>query len=262
MAYAHKGPNSDVFVHADLEGIKCLNCALCLPNRSDVVLETSAEMLAHLEGHRTQGHAVPEAAMERLAAEARIERPKPKTLEPEMQQVILGAMLAFDGQLRSLLLHGRGFARIIIANIGPGDSEAHRQAVENAREVLGQFNEDGSLKPEAEDDATVIASMVTLRDQAEDLLAPPNVAILRSAARRTKPALAETVALVLRSVPGVEAAFLNGKAIYVVAREHGMIDRQALLDVEEKLARWEIEIHVRAHQGRDLDSLGLGSRLV
>ncbi len=174
-----------------------------------------------------------------------------------MSQVITGAMIALDAQLRGLLLHGRGFARIIAKNVSPAESEAHRQAVEDAHEVLEHFNADGSLKAGA-DDATVLASIATLRDQAMELLTPRDLELLRQAPAAKAP-VAEAVARALSSVPGVEAAFLNGKTIYVVAREHEMVDRQALLEVEEKLAPWEIEIHVRAHQGRGLDSLGLGS---
>jgi len=64
----------------------------------------------------------------------------------------------------------------------------------------------------------------------------------------------------LQSVPGVDGAFLVGsgdeRTIFVIAREHGIIDRGALLDIEDNLTKQfgYVELSVRAHQGRGLDS--------
>jgi hypothetical protein len=81
----------------------------------------------------------------------------------------------------------------------------------------------------------------------------------------TMPPLADAAAEALRSVPGVDAAFLDNSSgqqcIYVLAREHGVVDREELLGIEEKLTvgRGEVAIRVRAHQGRDVNSLLAGS---
>lgn len=172
-----------------------------------------------------------------------------------MSQVIVGAMIALEGARKSLLLHGRGFARIIANNVSPEASEAYRQAVEDAHDVLEHFNTDGSLKAGA-DTATVLASIATAMDQAMELLRPRDLELLRQATG-DRPSLAATAAEALKGVPGVEAAFLDGRSIYAVAREHGTVDRQALVDIEDRLAELgNIEIHVRAHQGHGLESLG------
>ena len=61
----------------------------------------------------------------------------------------------------------------------------------------------------------------------------------------------------LQQIRGVDAAFLDNVRLYVVAREHGDVDREALLDVEDSLRETlgSFAVCVRAHQGRDVASL-------
>lgn len=70
--------------------------------------------------------------------------------------------------------------------------------------------------------------------------------------------MARDAAQQLRNVPGVDAAFLDAPRIYVVTREHGAADREALIHIEDALTdRYgdEIIVCVRARQGRDVDSM-------
>jgi len=55
----------------------------------------------------------------------------------------------------------------------------------------------------------------------------------------------------LREVPGVDAVYLSadGRVVYVVAREHGDVSWDHLLELEERLPG--VHLTVRAHQGRD-----------
>jgi hypothetical protein len=70
--------------------------------------------------------------------------------------------------------------------------------------------------------------------------------------------LEEEAASALRTVPGVDGAFLTGtgdeRTIIVAAREHGLVPRERLLEIEDRLAErfGYLEISVRAHQGRGL----------
>lgn len=81
------------------------------------------------------------------------------------------------------------------------------------------------------------------------------------------PSLVDEAHRLLREVRGVEAAFLIGedeeRAIIVAAVEHGVVDRDALLDIEDALveAFGFLEIRVRAHQGRGPGSIAVGVRL-
>lgn len=62
----------------------------------------------------------------------------------------------------------------------------------------------------------------------------------------------------LHDIPGVEGIFVDGGEVYVVALEHDSVDRDALLDVEDRLEKQlgqDVIIHVRAHQGRGVDSV-------
>lgn len=62
----------------------------------------------------------------------------------------------------------------------------------------------------------------------------------------------------LSAVPGVDAAFISGEGderrIIVAAREHGIVDRSRLLEIEHQLVEQHghVEVCVRAHQGRGL----------
>jgi hypothetical protein len=76
---------------------------------------------------------------------------------------------------------------------------------------------------------------------------------------RPKPQLAEFIAKLLAPVAEADAAFFSGtgedRKVLVVAREHGLISRDHLLDIEETIERefgCFVEICVRAHQGRGL----------
>ena len=62
----------------------------------------------------------------------------------------------------------------------------------------------------------------------------------------------------LRGMPGVDAVFIDKFRVYVVTREHGDVDREALLRVEDTLsARYgdDVSLCVRAHQGRGAESV-------
>lgn len=79
--------------------------------------------------------------------------------------------------------------------------------------------------------------------------------------------LAEVAQKRLSSVKGVEAAFLTGegdeRSIIVAAEEHGIVERSLLIDIEEELSdRFGfVEIRVRAHQGRGVESIAVGEQL-
>jgi hypothetical protein len=78
----------------------------------------------------------------------------------------------------------------------------------------------------------------------------------RSTLRQPAAALEELVAL-----PGVAAVYQGPlhRTLYVVMREHGDVSRARLLDIEQRMSG--VELTVRAHQGRDPDSLHLGERV-
>ncbi|MEI9940039.1 MAG: hypothetical protein WDO69_22695 [Pseudomonadota bacterium] len=63
----------------------------------------------------------------------------------------------------------------------------------------------------------------------------------------------------LREVPGVDAVYqsADGRVVYVVAREHGDVSWDRLLELEERLPG-DVHLTVRAHQGRDPNAMGLG----
>lgn len=67
MSYARFGwDGSDVYVYLDVAGhLACCGCALGSP-----VHRSTADMLAHLDAHRSAGHRVPEACIEQLKADA------------------------------------------------------------------------------------------------------------------------------------------------------------------------------------------------
>lgn len=63
----------DVYVYLNVDGyFECCACALLGPLLTGgcVTVETSAEMLAHLESHRAVGHDVPEDCLEELRSDA------------------------------------------------------------------------------------------------------------------------------------------------------------------------------------------------
>jgi hypothetical protein len=102
-------------------------------------------------------------------------------MEPEMSRLITGAMIAMEGNRERYLREGRRFARLIAGNVDPNESRRHRQAVEDAREVLEQFDEeDGSLDLGA-DRLTVVAAIATLMDHTMELLGPRDLEILGAA---------------------------------------------------------------------------------
>jgi hypothetical protein len=70
-------------------------------------------------------------------------------------------------------------------------------------------------------------------------------------------------------VDGVDAVLrtpISGShvVVYVVAREHGIVDRERLFDVEDGLVaafpRLTFELVVRAHQGRPFESVAPHTR--
>jgi hypothetical protein len=70
MAYAHRSSRSDVHVIESDAGYECLSCALAAGGRT-LVVATIAEMIAHLETHRSAGQKVPDEAFTWLREDAR-----------------------------------------------------------------------------------------------------------------------------------------------------------------------------------------------
>ncbi len=66
--------------------------------------------------------------------------------------------------------------------------------------------------------------------------------------------ISDFVTTSIKGVRGIEAAFIEGQHVYVVAREHRDVDWEALMGVEDALVdRFpEADITARAHQGRDV----------
>lgn len=72
MAFA-RFSDGDVYVYLNFDGLfECCACSLLGPVLSGgcFLVETSAEMLAHLEGHRAAGDDVPQECLEELRADA------------------------------------------------------------------------------------------------------------------------------------------------------------------------------------------------
>lgn len=71
MSYARFGwDDSDVYVFLNISGfLDCCGCSLEAWGEM-TRYETTADMLAHLEHHRHEGHTVPERCIERLKADA------------------------------------------------------------------------------------------------------------------------------------------------------------------------------------------------
>lgn len=73
--------------------------------------------------------------------------------------------------------------------------------------------------------------------------------------------LSVTAARLLRVVPGVDAVYLyNGESlatVYVVAQEHRSVSWWTLIGIEAELQRGFglVDVVLRAHQGRDPDSM-------
>ena len=91
-----------------------------------------------------------------------------------------------------------------------------------------------------------------------------------SAAKPSADLFATEVTNLLRTVEHVDGAFLgpvtdSTVTVFVLAKEHGLVDRDALLDLEDQLSaarRLTVILTVRAHQGRDLRSLSGGADLL
>ena len=65
MSYARMNDDSDVYVYS---GGGVLHCQWCKLGRDDFSGDRAA-MLAHLDAHKSAGHRVPEAAIERIKGE-------------------------------------------------------------------------------------------------------------------------------------------------------------------------------------------------
>ena len=63
--------------------------------------------------------------------------------------------------------------------------------------------------------------------------------------------LIEKIKKIINEIKGVDAAFLDDRCIYLVAREHDCVDYQEVLSAEDILNENKFEISIRAHQGRD-----------
>jgi hypothetical protein len=61
----------------------------------------------------------------------------------------------------------------------------------------------------------------------------------------------------LQGIRGVESAFIDGRQIYVVAHEHRDVDWGLLIAAEDRIDDQfqGVEVSVRAHQGRGVDSM-------
>lgn len=76
------------------------------------------------------------------------------------------------------------------------------------------------------------------------------------------PFVSTTIAA-LAKLEHVDGAFLgaetdNALTVYVLAKEHGLVDREMLLDLEDELSAFRgmpVVLTVRAHQGRELRTL-------
>jgi hypothetical protein len=107
------------------------------------------------------------------------------------------------------------------------------------------------------------ALMLSESDAAEVVRARRNAAAWQFAE-----VVGKLVAQELAVTPGVEAAFVSrdGDAVFVVAREHSAVDREALLEIEDRLAPQvgRISIEVRASQGRNPHEMfrGLETRII
>jgi hypothetical protein len=66
MSYCRFSNDCDVYIFPSGDGIHCCACQL---GDDTVIVETSAEMLAHVEMHLAAGHRVPGYAIERLRVE-------------------------------------------------------------------------------------------------------------------------------------------------------------------------------------------------
>ena len=81
-----------------------------------------------------------------------------------------------------------------------------------------------------------------------------------SQSSETPAALSVRGVAALRTLPGVDAVFRSrdGQTFYAVTREHNSIDWDRLLEVERQIreaGQPEASVSVRAHQGRELDTL-------
>ncbi|MET0792612.1 MAG: hypothetical protein ABW061_13915 [Polyangiaceae bacterium] len=67
----------------------------------------------------------------------------------------------------------------------------------------------------------------------------------------------------LRDLPGVAAVYqsADGRVVYVVAREHGDVNWDQLLEIEQRLSG-DVHLTVRAHQGRDPGEMFPGLRAI
>jgi hypothetical protein len=71
MSYARFGPNSDVYVYADVGGyLNCCGCILSNNRTAPSAFDTTAEMLEHLEQHKAAGHQVPDYCISGLKEDA------------------------------------------------------------------------------------------------------------------------------------------------------------------------------------------------
>jgi hypothetical protein len=81
MSYCRRGPDSDVYMYEveDAPGEYWIVCDRCCLNReNDEWYTLPKDALAHLEDHRSKGHKVPEAALQRLREEIPLPKPKVK----------------------------------------------------------------------------------------------------------------------------------------------------------------------------------------
>lgn len=69
---------------------------------------------------------------------------------------------------QQMIAEGFRFARFVVGNVDPSESDDHRETVESARKVLELFDEDGGL-PQGSDRPFVVAAISTLVDAANFL---------------------------------------------------------------------------------------------
>ena len=166
-----------------------------------------------------------------------------------------GRLAAAEGENGSLATEARRLANVADAALRRATSaESALAASEQAREGMAKVVEAAKAWRKA---GIGLGTAETSRDLAlaVDALASPPAEVKFPAG------FADAAAIALSTVPGVDAAYIYAgtreDTIFVVAREHGLVDMGVLLKIENDLRKnyGEVDITVRAHQGRDPDMI-------
>ena len=115
--------------------------------------------------------------------------------------------------------------------------------------------------------AVCVAGLIALAPQSSfpvaDAMAPEPVACASITLVTSTDRHMSELATVLAGTEHIDAAYLgeasdDGVAVFVLVRDHGTVDRDALFDIEEAFsekAGTPVTLFVRAHQGRDLRAM-------